>query len=633
MKQLVISGVTAGLLVVAVGCGSAPTPEDTEVETSAVSGGQVETGYPAVGCLTSSSGSRCTGTLIAPNMVLSAKHCGPMITFNLGNTCGGGTPAQTRNIDRTISYHPEEGTGPSGSIYSYDLSVHHLQTPIYNVRPLQINTVGYPANGASCVAVGFGLDGVGGSGTKRSGTISVKSSGEVGVTVAGIGWVGMHSAIKINAGSGLPQSGDSGSPLLCNGTGVIQGVLSGTFTYPFTGTYYTGILASPSTSSGAMWPSAWVTNAVSSYNNEPIVSATSWSLNRFDLFVRGTAGAIYTKHYDGAAPPAADHSHWYPSMFGWTLLGGFTTGTPEAVSWGPNRIDVFFRGGDLNPKTDAASSMSLNHLYWNGSAWTWDSAASAGLASHPVAVSWGPNRLDVFALASNGYIGHWYGTNLITASELIPTDGGPSTFLPAMKAISTSSGNLDLYAIGTDNMAYHNHYDSFGEWTGWDNLGGPVVGTPTVATWGGGRQDIFFKSTNNTLYQKVYFGGTSWAPSQSQFWDLGGPIDGAPAAASMQPNWLTLISGNNGNPGGDTEGSAYKAWFNGSQWAPTNTTWLNLGGIHAGAPVLLAAPGAGINMFSAGGTFTLTISNYSPTGPASSYGWSGAGSLGGNVSW
>jgi hypothetical protein len=101
----------------------------------------------------------------------------------------------------------------------------------------------------------------------------------------------------------------------------------------------------------------------------------------------------------------------------------------------------------------------------------------------------------------------------------------------------------------------------------------------------------------------------------------------------MQANWLTLISNNAGNPGNETEGLAYKGWFNGSQWAPTDNSWYNLGGITAGPPVLVAAPGVGVNLFSVGGSFTPSISNYTPNGPSTTYGWSGFGSLGGTASW
>ena len=85
-----------------------------------------------------------------------------MNSFNLGNSCS--APTQTRTVDQSIAYHPEEGSGPISGYYEHDLMIHHLQQPVYNVRPLAINPLGYPPNGTTCVAVGFGLDGVGGGG-------------------------------------------------------------------------------------------------------------------------------------------------------------------------------------------------------------------------------------------------------------------------------------------------------------------------------------------------------------------------------------------------------------------------------------------------------------------------------------
>ena len=429
MNRLVANGVVAGpslaVLIVVGGCAAPPT-DDPDRRTRAISGGQVETGYPAVGCLQNFNPvGLCTGTLIAPNLVLSAKHCGPMTTFNTGTVCTFGG-LQNRNIDYSIAYHPEEGTGKTTGYYEWDLVVHHLQTPIYDVRPLQINPLGYPANGTNCVEVGFGNDSAGFNGTKRSGSVVVQESG---------GDISNHkSAIRVSQASGLasppggtPQSGDSGAPLLCNGTGVIQGVHSGK---DGSDIFSTGV------ESTETWSAEWITNVAVDYVNEPMVSVTSWGPNRFDLFARGTDGAIYQK--------TAENNQWYPSTFGWNYLGGFLTGTPEAVAWGSGRVDIFMRGGDPNPQTDAFSSMVLHHLYWNGSSWNWQQISSVGLASHPVAVSWGANRLDVFALTSTGYIGHFYSSNGVNwTTELIPTDGGPTTFLPLMKAISTSSGTLD----------------------------------------------------------------------------------------------------------------------------------------------------------------------------------------------
>jgi V8-like Glu-specific endopeptidase len=69
-------------LVNSVACEPPPrASEATAASQEAIQGGQVEAGYPAVGGLGNSiddDGFGCTGTLIAPTLVLSAKHCGAL---------------------------------------------------------------------------------------------------------------------------------------------------------------------------------------------------------------------------------------------------------------------------------------------------------------------------------------------------------------------------------------------------------------------------------------------------------------------------------------------------------------------------------------------------------------------------
>src|SRR4029077_19668924 len=120
-------------------------------------------------------------------------------------------------------------------------------------------------------------------------------------------------------------------------------------------------------------------------------------------------------------------------------------------------IDVFVRGGDSNPQTDAANTMALYHVYWNGSSWNWQYLGGV-ISSHPSAVSWGVNRVDVFAVGTDGHMYHVGGDGVNFSWEAIPATAAPSSFLGPMKAISTSSGTLDLYAVGTDNLLYHNNY-------------------------------------------------------------------------------------------------------------------------------------------------------------------------------
>ena len=41
------------------------------------------------------------------------------------------------------------------------------------------------------------------------------------------------------------------------------------------------------------------------------------------------------------------HKWWDGANWGgWESLGGILTSPPNAVSWGPNRLDIFANGGD-----------------------------------------------------------------------------------------------------------------------------------------------------------------------------------------------------------------------------------------------------------------------------------------------
>jgi hypothetical protein len=60
------------------------------------------------------------------------------------------------------------------------------------------------------------------------------------------------------------------------------------------------------------------------------------------------------------------HKAWAGAAWqtNWDDLGGVFTSAPTVVSWGPNRLDVFGIGTDGN----------VYHKYWGGSSWsaTWE---------------------------------------------------------------------------------------------------------------------------------------------------------------------------------------------------------------------------------------------------------------------
>ena len=86
----------------------------------------------------------------------------------------------------------------------------------------------------------------------------------------------------------------------------------------------------------------------------PSPAVSSWGLNRFDVFANGDDGKVYHKFFDGAWNPP-----WPGSQKGdpgsqkgdWEPVGGLPTrtriaGSPSVVSWGQDRLDIFAAGVD-----------------------------------------------------------------------------------------------------------------------------------------------------------------------------------------------------------------------------------------------------------------------------------------------
>jgi hypothetical protein len=70
---------------------------------------------------------------------------------------------------------------------------------------------------------------------------------------------------------------------------------------------------------------------------------------------------------------------------------------------------------------------------------------------------------------------------------------------------SWGPGRLDFFAIGTDGHLYQRAWTGaeFGDWV---NLGGAFTGSPAVTSWGPGRLDFFAIGTDGHLYQRAWTG-------------------------------------------------------------------------------------------------------------------------------
>ncbi|GCE30563.1 hypothetical protein KDA_60470 [Dictyobacter alpinus] len=253
-------------------------------------------------------------------------------------------------------------------------------------------------------------------------------------------------------------------------------------------------------------------------------TVTTWGPNQLDLFVRGTDGALWQRHYDGSWHPwtqalagmtfdptvtswgagrfdvfargvdnTLQHSWYDGSWHPWESLGGALTSDPTAVSWGPNRLDIFARSVDN----------ALWHKAFDGTWHDWERLDGV-LLSSPSAATWGPNRLDVFvrgsdsALWHRGFDGSWHDWESL---------GGSFESDPA--AVSIGQNHLDIFVRGAGNVLQRRSYD--GNWHDWETLSGVLTTSPTTTTWGTGRIDVFARTANNVLQQTWYEGGL-WQP-------------------------------------------------------------------------------------------------------------------------
>jgi hypothetical protein len=468
---------------------------------------------------------------------------------------------------------------------------------------------------------------------------------------------GIKSAIRVTRAAAppagfpppaFPQHGDSGGPLLCGG--LIAGSQTATNSDGYN--YFTALDSDPSLT----LDTSWITNVAADYVNEPLVSAITGGPNAFDLFVRGTDGQVFHKWSTGTA--------FGPSTYGWEPLGGYITGTPEAVTWGGNRIDVFARGGDSNPATDNADSRGLWQLAWTGSNWGWYGGLSADsggngpngygptsgkLIGHPSAVAWrGVQHLAVFGVDANQSVDYnfWDGSSWSSWSSMTHSDadtGQRITFLGPLKAVDMSSinpwgqfTNTAVFAVGTNHalyIAFANFVTNSGSGntlSGWTNLGGYIQGGVSVVVNAVNAFDVFVKSNDNRVYHKAMDTSLNWYPSQSDWEPQYGNMQGTPAATSYGPGKLTLLAGSN-----TVDELDYKAWF-GNGWVPSQSSWYALGDLVVESPTLLAFPGNGtsgnIDAFTVSSVFTVGVLPYSTSGPSATYGWYGDGSIGGTVS-
>jgi hypothetical protein len=264
--------------------------------------------------------------------------------------------------------------------------------------------------------------------------------------------------------------------------------------------------------------------------------AVSWGPNRIDVVARGTDNAIYRKVYTS--------SGWGP----FNSIGGNASSGPSIASWGTSRLDIFCRGTDN----------SLMHRAMTPEGWQPWHSLGQNLEAAPDAVSWGQGRIDVVIRVSNNNIMHraYHNNNWDSWQNM---GGGNVASAPSI--CSWDSGRLDVFYRSTNNELWHQGYNSSG-WLGWQNLNGNIRGGPDAVSWGPGRIDVVVRGPNNDILHRAYHDG-AWDSWQN----LGGNSASDPTISSWDSGRLDVFYV---SPAGEL----WHRGYNSSGWQP----WQNLGG-------------------------------------------------------
>ena len=262
-----------------------------------------------------------------------------------------------------------------------------------------------------------------------------------------------------------------------------------------------------------------------------------------------------------------DGSQWRPAGTDLETLGVGLASPPVAVSWGADRLDIF--GLD--------DHNVLKHQFYDGTAWQpkYNELENLGGScdpAYPIAANtWGPHRLDLFCVGPDGdllhqyYDGHQWQPEVGALESLgMPISGrlesGPSV-------VSWGLNRLDVFTSDASGLVHHIYWDG-SAWSKWENFQCTFSPSLTVSSWGENRIDVFATSKAlaevDVTLRHMYWDGSQWSDWEDMT-AVEDVIQGV-SVTSWLPNRIDIVAQTS------TGGLSYKLW-DGSNWYPNITGW------------------------------------------------------------
>ena len=221
-------------------------------------------------------------------------------------------------------------------------------------------------------------------------------------------------------------------------------------------------------------------------------AVASWKEGRLDVIVHSTDHRLFYRVYENEAWQGAN---WLD------LTDGNPIETPSgAVSWGPNRIDLF-----------GVWRKEVHHRGFQNGTWSpWTENLNGATSEAPAAASWKKERVDVLVRTTDNRMSrrYWESGATIGWKNWENIGGQSHALMSAPAAVATGPNRIDVFGRNAAGRLIHAWYQGIIQevWAEIDTLSikdAPAVASGTTAD--RGRVDVFVRGPDDLLKHRVYY--------------------------------------------------------------------------------------------------------------------------------